>query len=89
MNKCPVAWIVEVDSIPVIIWSINRSRAKWIAVRGYREAGYRTNGIRPNVKVNRAKVYDRINLEPDRCWSEDYVLEQTLRILPRPHPQPP
>lgn len=72
-----IAWHVEVDSMTCIVFAPTLPKAKWIAVKGYRDAGYGRKGEWPPVSAGRAERFDRSPLrnQPPRPWTEDYVLD--------------
>jgi hypothetical protein len=71
-----VAWSVEVSSIPCVVFASSWPKAKWIAVKSYREAGYGVKGSWPSCRGGRTKEYDGSTLKKDgpRAYSEGYVL---------------
>lgn len=76
-----VAWFVEVNSMTCIVFASTLAKAKWIAVRGYREAGYGRRGMWPPTGGARRPQYDRSPLrdKTPRPWTEDHVLN-TLHL---------
>lgn len=67
------AYRVTIDNIGAIVFAGTRSRAKWIAVRAYWEAGFPKKW--PAVKAVRCPVYDNHpcgDLD-GRAWNERYL----------------
>jgi len=77
-----VAWFVEVDSMTCIVFATTVAKAKWVAVNGYRNAGYGRRGTWPPVSVGRASRFDSspLRFKEPRPWTEDYVLD-TLHLV--------
>ena len=72
------AWKVTVEGIDCITFSRTRSRAKWIAVRSYWDAGYGDGWPKkkwPQVKAIRCPIYDcdiAAGMEY-QAWDEKYL----------------
>ena len=67
------AYKVTIDGISAIAFAGTRSRAKWICVRAYWDAGFGKEW--PAVKAVRCPAYDNHPFgELDgRAWSEDFL----------------
>jgi len=76
-----LAWSVEIDSMSCIVFAATRSKAQWIAVKGYRDAGFGRPGEWPRAKAVRAERYDASALRDQgpRGWTEEYVSGYTSR----------
>ena len=74
-----VCWGVEIYEMTTYVFATTKAKAQWIAVRGYREAGFGRSGQWPPARAFRAPRYDACTLkdQPGRCWGEDYVMENT------------
>ncbi len=77
-----LAWFVEVDSMTCVVFAATAAKAKWIAVKGYRDAGYGNRGTWPPTSVGRRERYDKSPLrhQKPRPWTEDYV-QDTLNLM--------
>lgn len=77
MSTENVAWLVEInDHAPCVVFAPTKPKARWLAVKNYREAGYgRGRGDWPSVVAWRAPQYDKSPLasQPPKAWCEDYV----------------
>ena len=70
-----VAWEVNIDSMRCFVFAATAPKARWLAVRGYWEAGYGRKGLWPNTSAYRAERYDnspRRN-EIEKCFSEEWL----------------
>ena len=74
-NKTTVAFLVNVDGLDAIVFAATRAKAKWQAVKGYRDAGYGAHKSWPNVRAVRIPKYDGSFLKngPHSCWEREYV----------------
>lgn len=70
-----VAFDVEIYSLHCIVFAANAGKARWIAVKGYRDAGYGHRRQWPYPRAHRVPRYDRNPLKDreSRCWSPEYV----------------
>lgn len=70
-----VAWEVVIYDLRAIVFATTAPKARWLAVKGYREAGYGRRGAWPSVRAMRAERYDRSVLRSgeQKCWTESYV----------------
>lgn len=72
-----VAWEVEVNDHRCIVFATTAPKARWIAVKGWREAGYGRKGEWPSVSAGRRPYLDsRLGgaIQAGRAYSEEYVL---------------
>ena len=71
-----VAWRVCVNGWGCITFAATKSKAKWIAVKGYWDA-YGKNGSWPSTQARRAEIYDKSYLrnDPPRPFTEDWVMK--------------
>ena len=53
-----VAWRVEINSLGCIVFAATKAKAKWIAVRSWREAGYGHRGEWPSIQCGRRPDLD-------------------------------
>lgn len=70
------AYDVEINSMHCVVFAETAPKARWMAVKGYRAAGYGTNGLWPRPVSHRLPKYDNNPLadrENGSCWSPDYV----------------
>lgn len=74
-----LAFEVEIDAMRCVVFAATRAKAQWLAVKGYRAAGYGTDGSWPRAKASRAPRYDRSPLRErgPKCWAPGHV-EDTL-----------
>lgn len=74
-----VAWEVEVDTYTSIVFATTAPKARWIAVRGYWEAGYGRGpgNWPPGVSAWRCERHDKSPLRDrgPKCWTPSYVEE--------------
>jgi hypothetical protein len=70
-----LAFNVEIDSVHCIVFAATKAKARWIAVKGYREAGYNSHGGWPNAVAHRIPRLDNSPLKqrPAQCWAPDYA----------------
>lgn len=71
-----VAWGVEINSMECIVFATTAPKARYIAVRGYWEAGYGSRRVWPRAIAWREQRYDRSSLrerKPSLCYCRDYV----------------
>lgn len=78
-----LAWIVEINSLTCIVFATTLPKAKWIALRGYREAGYGRCGQWPTTSAGRMPRYDKspLRFKKSQPWVEDYVRD-TMCLTP-------
>ena len=78
-NEVKLAFEVWIGSDHCIVFATTPAKARWIAVKGYREAGYNSRGDWPNPVAKRAPRYDKSRLreEGQKCFAPDYV-EDTI-----------
>ncbi len=69
------AYDVSLNSEHCIVFAETPAKAKWIAFRGYKDAGYQTYNSWPPTTVKRIPRYDKCRLvdSPPRPWTPDYV----------------
>ena len=61
-----VAWIVDIFAFPeVVCFATSEAKAKWIAIKAYRNAGYGSRGSWPDIICKRGSDYDRFINRPD------------------------
>lgn len=72
-----LAWEVEINAMRCIVFAATRDKAKWVAVKAYREAYGGGRKEWPNPAAVRAPRFESSLLrnEPPRAWSESYVAE--------------
>jgi len=72
-----VAWKVDINYMTCVVFAATKPKARWIAVKSYRDAFGRRLGEWPRAKAWRAPQYDRSSLrfEPPKAWCEDYVMD--------------
>ncbi len=72
-----VAWRVTIDDKSCIVFAPTKPKARWIAVRSYREAGYGRPDVWPNAVAAREPMYDgsRLAERESRAWTEEYAQE--------------
>ena len=58
MAPASVAFKVDIDGTPCIVFDLTAAKAKWVAVKAYREAGYSRRGVWPQMSIKRAPEYD-------------------------------
>lgn len=70
-----LAWRVFVDDMSCIVFAMTSSRAKWVAVSSYWEAGYGWRGQWPNTRTERVPVLDKSpkRLGPQRPLCEEHA----------------
>jgi hypothetical protein len=70
-----VAWEVEINDMSAIVFAATAPKARWLAVKGYREAGYGSRREWPSVKAKRVERYDRsvLRSHEQKCWTPSYV----------------
>ena len=70
-----LAFCVEIDSMSTIVFAATKPKAQWIAVKGYREAGFGRRGTWPRALAGREPRFDHSPLKErgPRCWSREYV----------------
>ena len=70
-----VCWEVEIEGMSCFVFATTFAKAKWIAVRSYREAGYGSDGRWPYVTAVRRERHDKspARLQPARAYGEDYL----------------
>lgn len=73
----PVAWEVTIYDMTAIVFATTAPKARWIAVRGYWEAGYGRRGMWPSAKARRCERHDNSPLRdcPPQPWTPSYVEE--------------
>lgn len=75
MNTEPLAWEVEINSLLLIVFAPTKPKARWIAVRSYREAGYGREGVWPPVTAKRVPSLDKSSLRhrAQKAWAPEYA----------------
>ena len=70
-----LAFDVEIGTTHCIVFAATASKARWLAVKGYREAGYGSIGAWPSPHAKRAEIYDNspLKLKAQKCWVPEYV----------------
>ena len=76
-----LAWFVDVNSMTCIVFATTSAKAKWVAVRGYWDAGYGRKGTWPPVSIDRAERFDHspLRMKKPQPWTTDYVAD-TLHL---------
>lgn len=72
-----LAWEVEIYDKRCIVFAATKAKARWIAVKGYWDAGYgRGRGDWPRAVAGRAERFDRSALRHKNAqpWTEEYVI---------------
>lgn len=72
-----LAYHIVIDDHDCFVFAETAAKARWIAVRGYWEAGYGRQGTWPSVFSKRAPQYDRSRARHGNRWafSLDHILE--------------
>lgn len=82
-DKEVVAWEVVIDDMTAIVFATTAPKARWIAVRGYWEAGYgRGRGNWPSgVRARRCERHDNNPLRDKgpKCWTPSHA--EDMRII--------
>jgi hypothetical protein len=73
-GSASVAWEVEINYMTCIVFAATKSKAKWIAVKSYRDA-YSRNGSWPHTSITRRPQYDRFPYRERKAYSPEYVRE--------------
>lgn len=70
-----LAWSVEIDTMNAIVFAETAPKARWIAVKAYREAGYGLRGSWPSCCARRCERHDNSVLRdrPQQAWTPSYV----------------
>ena len=72
-----VAWEVEINGMPCITFAETRSKARWNAVKSYRNAfDTHQRGKWPSVKAKRIERFDNHSesqLPGRKCFGFDYI----------------
>lgn len=71
-----VAFEVTVYEMSCVAFAKNAAQARWLAVKGWRNAGMGGRREWPNVSARRAPQFDKFPLRdsrPGQCWTPDYV----------------
>lgn len=75
-----LAWEVEINYMTCVVFAPTAAKARWIAVRGYWNAGYgRGPGTWPNPKERRAPHLDHCSLadQGPKCWMPEHAQAMT------------
>jgi hypothetical protein len=67
-----VAWEVEINYMPCVVFAATKAKAKWTAVKSYWEA-YGKNGSWPHCSIARRPAHDSYPGEPGRAYSTSYI----------------
>ena len=71
-----LAWKVEINYMTCIVFTTTAPKARYIAVKGYWEAGYGSRKVWPRAVAWREPRYDKSMLngrEPGRCYGVECV----------------
>ena len=70
-----VAYLVEINDMACIVFATTPAKARWIAVKGYRDAGYGRRGEWPRPTAKRIPLHDGCLLrhKNEQPWTEEYV----------------
>jgi len=70
-----LAFDVEIGATHCIVFAATASKARWLAVKGYREAGFGSCGTWPRPRAKREARYDNspLKLKAQKCWTPEYV----------------
>jgi hypothetical protein len=74
-DKALQAFGVRVNGTLCIVFAATRPKAKWVAVKAYREAGYGKRGEWPIISICRDPMYDdhHFSRSAPRAYTEEHV----------------
>lgn len=72
-----LAFEVEIHSLTCVVFAATPAKARWLAVKGYWEAGYGRRGTWPRPVASRRPAFDSCSLKDrgPRAWAPEYVRE--------------
>lgn len=75
-----LAFEVEIQGMRVVVFAWTAAKARWLAVKDYRAAGYGTRGDWPRPESHRLPEYDdhSLKLQGPHCWAPSYVRERGI-----------
>lgn len=70
-----LAYEVEINSLSCVVFAETPAKARWIAVKGYWEAGYGRKGLWPRPKASRVPWLDNSPLRDRerKAWCPEYA----------------
>lgn len=73
-----LGWDVKLYEMSCVVFAKSAAQARWLAVKGWRDAGYGGRRQWPTVSARRNPRYDGFYRKTEgRCWTPEYVRDLT------------